>query len=66
MQARNRRNVKLTFETATEVAMAMLAGCSAKDIAQTYGISESLPREILAGRTWKDALALAKENSDAR
>lgn len=60
-QARNRRNAKLTFETAVEVAGRMLAGESSKSVAAVYGLSESLPREILKGRTWKDALARAKE-----
>jgi hypothetical protein len=60
-QARNRRNARLTFETATEVAVAMLRGGSAREIATQHGTSESLPREIIRGRTWKDALALAKE-----
>ncbi|WP_198527039.1 hypothetical protein [Sphingomonas sp. Ant20] len=60
-QARNRRNARLTFETAVEVAVAMLNGASAKSVSSQYGTSESLPREIRAGRTWKDALARAKE-----
>lgn len=59
-QARNRRNSKLTFETATEVAVAWLGGDSAAIIAARYGISESLPREIGRGRTWPDALTEAK------
>lgn len=59
-QARNRRNAKLTLETATEVAVARLQGRTYRDIAEQYGISESLPREIIAGRTWPDALAAAK------
>lgn len=60
-QARNRRNAKLDFDSAVEVAARMLAGETAKAVAADYGISESLPREILKGRTWKDALAQAKE-----
>lgn len=60
-QARNRRNARLTFETAFEVALARLSGESCKSIADRYGISESLPREIVKGRTWKDAAAAAKE-----
>lgn len=60
-QARNRRNARLTFETATEVACRRLRGESCKALAGEFGISESLPREIVRGRTWKDALAAAKE-----
>lgn len=60
-QARNTRKSKLTFETATEVAVRRLRGEDASSIAADYGISESLPREIAKGRTWPDALARAKE-----
>ncbi len=31
-----------------------------------YGISESLPREIVAGRCWKDALQMAHEIRNSR
>ena len=58
-QARNTRRSKLTFVTATEVAFARLSGESAISIARRYGISESLPREIVRGRCWPDALAAA-------
>jgi hypothetical protein len=60
-QARNRRNARLTFETAVEVAVARLGGEGCKSIADRFNISESLPREIVSGRTWKDALTAAKE-----
>lgn len=60
-QARNTRRTKLTFESAVNVAVARLRGDSAKSIAERFGISESLPREIAAGRCWSDALAKAKE-----
>lgn len=60
-QARNRRNARLTFETATQVAVARLKGETCKAIAERFNISESLPREIVKGRTWPDAFALAKE-----
>lgn len=60
-QARNRRNARLTFESAVDVALARLQGESCPSIAMRYGISESLPREIVKGRTWRDALARAKE-----
>jgi hypothetical protein len=60
-QARNRRNTRLNFDQAVAVALARLGGEPAASIASRYRISESLPREIVAGRTWKDALARAKE-----
>jgi hypothetical protein len=60
-QARNRRNARLTLETATEVAVRRLRGEGCKALAAEYGLSESLPREIVKGRTWPDALAAAKE-----
>ena len=59
-QARNTRRSKLTLETATEVARRRLTGESCKSIAEDFGISESLPREIVRGRCWPDALAAAK------
>lgn len=59
-QARNRRNARLTLETATQVAVRRLRGESCKLIAADFCISESLPREIVSGRTWRDALAIAK------
>lgn len=60
-QSRNRRNAKLTFESAVDVALARIAGEPCKSIASRFGISESLPREIVKGRAWKDALAAAME-----
>ncbi|HEU0038027.1 MAG TPA: hypothetical protein VFR76_02020, partial [Verrucomicrobiae bacterium] len=60
-QARNRRNTRLTLEAATEIAVRRLRGESAKALAIEFGISESLPREIVKGRSWKDALVAAKE-----
>ena len=60
-QARNRRSSKLTFETAVAVAIRRLRGEPCNSIASDFGISESLPREIVAGRTWKDALSHAQQ-----
>ena len=60
MQARNRRNARLNFEKALDIAKRMLAGERAKDLAAEYEISESLPREIHKGRTWRDAYAAAR------
>lgn len=58
-QARNRRNKRLDFSTAVEVALARLRGEECKSIAARFGISESLPREIVSRRTWVDAADLA-------
>lgn len=63
-QARNRRNSRLTFDQAVEVAKDRLAGEPARVIAERFGISESLPREIVAGRSWKDALAKARAETN--
>jgi hypothetical protein len=60
-QARNRRNRRLTFDQAVEVAKRRLCGEPCASIAADYGISESLPREIAKGRAWPDALAKARE-----
>lgn len=60
-QARNRRNSRLDFATAVEVALARLSGESCVSIARRYGISESLPREIVKGRTWRDANEAARQ-----
>lgn len=62
VQSRNRRNAKLTFDQAVAVAKAMLSGASAAKVAAEFGCSESLPREIVNGRTWKDALLEAKRH----
>lgn len=59
-QARNRRNQKLDFGQALDIAKRMLAGESPSALAREYGISESLPREIHKGRTWKDAYEAAR------
>lgn len=60
-QARNRRNARLTYDQAVEVAKRRLSGESARKIAADFGTSESLPREIAKGRSWQDALAQAKK-----
>lgn len=60
-QARNRRNSRLTLEAAVEVAVARLQGESCRSIAERFRISESLPREIVKGRCWPDALERARE-----
>lgn len=60
-QARNRRNTRLTYEQAVEVAVRRLRGEPCASLAAEFGVSESLPREIAKGRSWKDALAAAKE-----
>ncbi len=60
-QARNTRKNVLTFDDAVAVAAWRLSGVPCQAIAAAFGISESLPREIVKGRTWPDALAKAKE-----
>lgn len=60
-QARNTRRSILTLETATQVAVMRLRGVKCKDIAKKFGISESLPREIVKGRCWGDALLIAQK-----
>lgn len=60
-QARNRRNTRLTYEQAVDVAVRRMRGEPCKSIAESYGISESMPREIAKGRTWRDAYQAALE-----
>lgn len=64
-QARNRRNAKLTYPMALDIAKRMLRGERAVDVAKLFSISESLPREIHKGRTWKDAHEAARSNTRA-
>lgn len=59
-QARNTRRNTLTFFQALEIAVRMNRGESAKALSIEFEISESLPREIHKGRTWKDAYEAAK------
>lgn len=61
-QARNTRRNVLNFHSAVEVAKLRLQGVACNTIATQYGISESLPREIVKGRCWKDALEQAKSD----
>lgn len=65
-QARNTRRNKLTIETATQVALLRLQGRTCASIAEEFGISESLPREIARGRCWPDALQAAKSILEQR
>jgi hypothetical protein len=58
-QARNRRNARLTFDQAFDIALRVMRGETAKALSEEYGCSESLPREVAKGRTWKDAHAKA-------
>lgn len=60
-QARNRRNAKMDYHKAFEVWCAIHSGRKAAAVAIEFGCSESLPREIYKGRTWKDAGAAAKK-----
>lgn len=61
-QARNKRNSKLNYNKALDIARRMLQGESAKKLAAEYGVSESLPREINKGRTWRDAYNEARNS----
>lgn len=58
-QARNTRRNKFTLETATQAALMRLRGAHYRDIAATFGTSESATREIIKGRCWPDALDAA-------
>jgi hypothetical protein len=60
-QARNRRNARMTYERAYQACLMVLAGIPAREIASQFQCSESLPREIAKGRSWKDASAAAHE-----
>ncbi len=60
-QARNRRNAKMTYERAYEACVRLLSGETARAVAADFGCSESLPREILKGRSWADASAAAHD-----
>jgi len=60
-QARNRRNAKLNYPEAFTICCRMLSGYTAKSVALEFKCSESLPREILKGRTWRDACKAAYE-----
>lgn len=60
-QVRNRRNKKLDYNQAFDIAKRMLQGERPIDLAREYKTSESLPREIVKGRTWKDACEAAKK-----
>lgn len=63
-QARNTQHTKLTFETASQIAELRLRGMKCKDIAAKFGVSESLPREIVKGRCWVDALRAARDRME--
>lgn len=63
MQAvRNRKNKKLDYAAAKDIMYRMLKGESSGVLRAEYNCSRSLPGEIYAGRTWKDArkAAMAK------
>lgn len=65
-QARNRRATKLTYHAAFEIWCQMHSGKTAKSIAKEFSISESMPRAIYSGVTWKDAGKEAKEFMNTR
>ena len=51
-QTRNKRNVKLNFETAEEIRRAKEKGALTKDIAEFYGVSCSFVNAIVKKRYW--------------
>lgn len=59
-QARNTTRTKLTLEAAIEIILLRWQGFTYRAIAAKYGISESLPKEIVNGRSWAEALDAAK------
>ena len=59
-QNRNNSRNKLNYDKALDIAKRMLAGEKARTLANEYGTSESLPREIHKGRVWKDAYKEAR------
>ena len=60
-QARTARFCKLTFEAALDIATEILRGARPSAMARKHGVSDSLPRNIMRGKCWRDALAEAKE-----
>lgn len=59
-QARNTRHTKLNHGAAVQIAVRRLSGERCRTIAFDYGVSENLPREIVKGRCWPDALEEAR------
>jgi hypothetical protein len=60
-QARNTRKTKLTFESAVEIANAVLDGERFIDIAARLGCYAQAPSHISRGRCWTDAMYKAKQ-----
>ena len=60
-QNRNLSSNKLSFDTAVEVAIRRLRGERCEDIAALYEIGKSMPRDIVKGRAWHDAVEMAKK-----
>lgn len=60
-QSRNRKSSRLNVELATIIAVRALRGERQKDIARDYGVSSGMVHQIVAGKSWRDALAAAKE-----
>ena len=58
-QARNTSRNVLDFEKAVQIALMRLNGVACKAIADQFGISPNIPREIGLGRCWPDALEAA-------
>ena len=60
-QARNTRRNVLTYEKAVQAALRIMRGEPSRTVSADLGCSESLPREIVRGRCWPDALAEARK-----
>lgn len=58
-QARNRCNTKLTFNTAVQIALRAFRGERHSIIANDFAVSRRMVGNIVAGRTWRDALLKA-------
>jgi hypothetical protein len=56
----NRRNVKLLFEGAVQVALRRLAGETQISIAKDFGITSANVSSITCGKTWKGAVEEAQ------
>lgn len=51
-QARNRRTTKLNMAQARAIRVACSSGRTAQAVANEYGVSRTLVRKIVAGKTW--------------
>jgi hypothetical protein len=52
-QARNRRNIKLTWEQAAQIKKRLAEGTRGVRLAEEFGVSEYVISNIKRGRTWR-------------